>query len=43
MAMAVADHISVNRWSGSDEVEFSMIFGFLDRVGVIFLHWLYFV
>ena len=31
MAMAVADHISVNRWSGSDEVEFSMIFGFPEN------------
>ena len=28
MVMAVADHISVNRWAGSDEVEFSLIFGF---------------
>ena len=28
MVMAVADHISVNRWSGSNEVEFSLIFGF---------------
>ena len=28
MAMAAADHISVNRWSGSNEVEFSLIFGF---------------
>lgn len=28
MAMAAADHISVNRWAGSDEVEFSLIFGF---------------
>lgn len=28
MALAAADHISVNRWSGSDEVEFSLIFGF---------------
>lgn len=28
MAMATADHISVNRWSGSNEVEFSLIFGF---------------
>ena len=27
-AMAAADHISVNRWSGSNEVEFSLIFGF---------------
>ena len=31
MAMAVADHISVNRWSGSDEVEFSLIFGFPEN------------
>ena len=30
MAMAAADHISVNRWSGSNEVEFSLIFGFSD-------------
>ena len=30
MAMAAADHISVNRWSGSNEVEFSMIFGFSE-------------
>ena len=28
MALAAADHISVNRWSGSDDVEFSLIFGF---------------
>lgn len=28
MVLAAADHISVNRWSGSDEVEFSLIFGF---------------
>ena len=28
MAMAAADHISINRWSGSNEVEFSLIFGF---------------
>ena len=28
MAMAAADHISDNRWSGSNEVEFSLIFGF---------------
>lgn len=28
MALAAADHISVNRWSDSDEVEFSLIFGF---------------
>lgn len=28
MALIAADHISVNRWSGSDEVEFSLIFGF---------------
>ena len=28
MAMAAADHISVDRWSGSNEVEFSLIFGF---------------
>ena len=27
MAMAAADHISVNRWAGSDKVEFSLIFG----------------
>ena len=31
MAMAAADHISVNRWSGSDEVEFSLIFGFPEN------------
>ena len=31
MVMAVADHISVNRWSGSDEVEFSLIFGFPEN------------
>lgn len=30
MAMAAADHISVNRWSGSNEVEFSLIFGFSE-------------
>ncbi len=28
MALAMADHISVNSWSNSDEVEFSLIFGF---------------
>ena len=28
IALAAADHISVNRWSGSNEVEFSLIFGF---------------
>lgn len=28
MALVAADHISVNRWSGSDDVEFSLIFGF---------------
>ena len=31
MAMAAADHISVNRWSGSNEVEFSLIFGFPEN------------
>ena len=31
MALAAADHISVNRWSGSDEVEFSLIFGFPEN------------
>lgn len=31
MAMAAADHISVNRWAGSDEVEFSLIFGFPEN------------
>ena len=30
MAMAAADHISVNRWSGSNEVKFSLIFGFSE-------------
>lgn len=30
MAMPAADHISVNRWSGSNEVEFSLIFGFSE-------------
>ena len=30
MAMAAAGHISVNRWSGSNEVEFSLIFGFSE-------------
>ena len=30
MAMAAADHISVNRLSGSNEVEFSLIFGFSE-------------
>ena len=30
MAMAAANHISVNRWSGSNEVEFSLIFGFSE-------------
>ena len=30
MAMAAAAHISVNRWSGSNEVEFSLIFGFSE-------------
>ena len=30
MATAAADHISVNRWSGSNEVEFSLIFGFSE-------------
>ena len=30
MAMAAADHISVNRWSGSNEVEFSLICGFSE-------------
>ena len=30
MAMAAADHISGNRWSGSNEVEFSLIFGFSE-------------
>ena len=30
MAMAAADHIRVNRWSGSNEVEFSLIFGFSE-------------
>ena len=30
MAMAAADHISVNRWSSSNEVEFSLIFGFSE-------------
>lgn len=30
IAMAAADHISVNRWSGSNEVEFSLIFGFSE-------------
>ena len=30
MAMAAADHISVNMWSGSNEVEFSLIFGFSE-------------
>ena len=30
MAMAAADHISVNRWSGSNEVEFSLMFGFSE-------------
>lgn len=30
MAMAAADHINVNRWSGSNEVEFSLIFGFSE-------------
>lgn len=31
MVMAAADHISVNRWSGSDEVEFSLIYGFPEN------------
>lgn len=31
MALVAADHISVNRWSGSDEVEFSLIFGFPEN------------
>ncbi len=31
MAMAAADHISVNRWAGSDKVEFSLIFGFPEN------------
>ena len=30
MAMAAADHISVIRWSGSNDVEFSLIFGFSE-------------
>ncbi len=33
MVMAVADHINVNRWPGSDEVEFSLIFGFPENEG----------
>lgn len=31
MALAAADHISINRWSDSDEVEFSLIFGFPEN------------
>ena len=31
MALAAPDHISVNRWSSSDEVEFSLIFGFPEN------------
>ena len=31
MTLAAADHISVNRWAGSDEVEFSLIFGFPEN------------
>ena len=31
MAMAAVDHISVNRWSGSDEAEFSLIFEFPEN------------
>ena len=31
MALAAADHISVSRWPGSDEVEFSLIFGFPEN------------
>lgn len=31
MALAASDHISVNRWSSSDEVEFSLIFGFPEN------------
>ena len=31
LALTAADHISVNRWSGSDEVEFSLIFGFPEN------------
>lgn len=27
MVVSAADHISVNRWSGSNEVEFTLIFG----------------
>lgn len=28
MVVSSADHISVSKWEGSDEVEFSLIFGF---------------
>ena len=31
LALTAADHISVNRWSGNDEVEFSLIFGFPEN------------
>ena len=31
MALAAADHISINGWSDSDEVEFSLIFGFPEN------------
>lgn len=31
MALTAADHISVNRWSCSDEVELSLIFGFPEN------------
>ncbi len=27
MAIAFADHIAVNKWSGADEVEFTLIYG----------------
>ena len=37
MVVSAADHISVNRWSGSNEVEFTLIFGIPeDEVNRIF-------
>ena len=30
MVVSAADHISVNKWQGSEYVEFSLIFGFPD-------------
>ena len=30
MVVSAADHISINKWEGSEDVEFSLIFGFPD-------------